>query len=308
MHYRETDGLVDLHTLIAIADTGSFTAAGRILRRHPTIIARRLQALEEKLGVRLAERTTRHVLLTEAGATYLERIRPLVDEIAAANRDVASYATGEPRGRLRLALPATFGRTWLGGPIVSFLELHPNVSIDVDYSNRFVDVIGERFDLAVRLAELSDSRLIARKVGERRRLVCASPKYLNGHEPIDHPEDLARHSCLVFAGRRDPLRWTFTDRTRSENVSVTVLARIASDEAEILLDAACAGMGVIQTSDWHAGPALASGELVEVLDNWSIPHSGGIYVVTPVAGGMPNKTRAFSDWIAAALSPAPWSC
>lgn len=308
MHDNEIDGLVDLHTLVAIADSGSFTSAARILGRHPTIIARRLQALEAKLGVRLAERTTRHVLLTEAGAAYLERIRPLLDEIAAANRDAASYATGEPRGRLRLALPATFGRTWLTQPIVDFLKLHPNVSIDVDYSNRFVDVIGERFDLAIRLAELSDSRLIARKVGNRRRLLCASPGYLDSREPIDHPDHLACHSCLVFTGRRDPLRWTFIDRAKdgADEVSVTVRPRIASDEAEILFEAALAGMGILQTSDWHAGPALARGDLVEVLDRWAIPHSGGMYVVTPRSGGMPNKTRAFSDWIADALSPPPW--
>ncbi|MEP0248401.1 MAG: LysR family transcriptional regulator, partial [Roseobacter sp.] len=171
----------DLDTIeafVALADAGSFALAGQRVGRDPTIISRRVQALEARLGVRLAERSTRRVTLTEAGRAYLERLRPLLRELAAADREASAFAEGAPRGNLRLSLPTSFGRMWLSPLIAEFLKAHPQVTIEAELSNRFVDIIGEQFDLAVRLGVLPDSRLVARRLFPRYRLLCASPDYL----------------------------------------------------------------------------------------------------------------------------------
>ena len=297
--------LSELRTFAALADAGSFAAAARVLERDPTLLSRRVASLETRLGIRLVERSTRRVVLTEAGREYLARILPLLAGLDAADREVSSLADGDPRGHLKVALPGTFARMWLGGLIVQFAKAHPRITLEADYSNKFVDLIGERFDLAVRLAELPDSRLIARKVADRRRLLCASPDYLARRTPIQVPEDVTGHDCLIFTGRTEPYRWQF-QVPGNQTVSIMVEGRMASDDADLLVEAAIAGVGLMYTTDWHVGPALASGALVEVLTDWPIVDAGAIYVVTPAAGGVPSKTRAFSDCIANGLAKPPW--
>lgn len=305
MQQPDMPELADIQVFVALADTGSFVAAATRVGRDPTVVSRRLQGLEARLGVRLAERTTRRVVLTEAGLAYLSRIRPLLGEIEDAGREAATFADGEPRGSLRLALPTSFARLWLTPLVVGFAKAYPNVAIDASHTNRFVDLVAERYDIAVRLAVLPDSRLVARKVADRRRLVCASPGYLARHGPVRFPEEIAGHRCLCFTGRQDCFRWQFTAPDGSP-CSVAVARRIASDDADMLVEAALAGLGLFYTTDWHVGPHLADGRLVEVLADWPVPDRGGIYVVTPSVTGMPTKTRAFSDWIAQGLSPPPW--
>ncbi|WP_034157076.1 LysR family transcriptional regulator [Sphingomonas sp. ERG5] len=294
-----------IQAFVALADTGSFAAAGKMLGKDPTVLSRRIAALEERLGIRLAERSTRHVALTEAGRAYLARVRPLLHELETADRDAAAFADGEPRGHLRLSLPTTFSRMWLDPLIIAFARAHPLVSIEAEYSNNFAGLVGEAFDAAVRLGELADSRLIARKIGMRRRLLCAAPAYLARHDPIERPEDLLRHACLTFTGLRDPFRWAFKGPD-GDPLAITVTGPLASDDADLLLAGALAGLGILYTTDWHVAPLLRRGTLVEILPDWPTVDRGAIYIVTPAAGGTPSKTRAFSDWIADGLNPAPW--
>jgi len=298
--------LNELAAFVTLADTGSFSAAGRLLGRDPTAISRRLSAMEARLGVRLAERSTRKVALTEAGRTYLARIRPLLDALQTAGSEASAFADGDPRGHLRITLPGSFGSQWLAPLIVEFLVAHPKVTIEADTSNRFVDMIGEQFDLAIRLGELSDSRLVARKVSERRRLICASPDFIARHPDLQHPQDLANCPCLCYTGRTDPYRWTFVD-AQGQRASVTVGGPLASQNAELLVAGGIAGLGVLYTSDWYVGRELASGRLVEVMPHWQPLDRGGLYIVTPAAKGMPSKTRAFSDWMASRLMTPPWA-
>ncbi|MEE2951870.1 MAG: LysR family transcriptional regulator [Pseudomonadota bacterium] len=297
--------LTDIRAFVALAEAGSFAGAARRMSRDPTVLSRRVQALEARLGVRLAERTTRRVVLTEAGRLYLARVRRLLEELSDADRDAAALSAGEPTGQLRLALPATFGRTWLAPLVESFLDAFPRVSIEASYADRFVDLVGEGFDLAVRLGELSDSRLVVRKIGVRRRLVCASPTYLAKNAPPAGPQDLAHHACLCFTGRNDPTRWSF-DTPAGAPAHVRVTPRVASDDADTLLSAALAGLGVLYTTDWHAGAAIREGRLIELLEGWPVADTGAIYLVMPARSGLPTKTRAFADWISDGLSPAPW--
>ena len=302
---QQSSRLAEMRAFIALADAGSFAAAGTLLDRDPTVLSRRVQALEARLGVRLADRTTRAVTLTEAGTVYLARVRPLMEDLRAADLEAASFGDGDPRGRLRVALPGSFARLWMAPLITGFLQAHPGVTLDASYSNGFVDLVGDGFDLAVRLAELPDSRLVARKVASRRRLVCASPDYLARVAAPVVPGDIPNHDCLCFTGRADPFRWTF--RTRSNgDLPVAVRCRIASDDADLLVEAASAGLGLLLTTDWHVGPLLRSGRLIEVLSDWAIADDGAIYIVTHRTTGTASKTRAFSDWIARGLARSPW--
>ena len=304
---QQSPDLQDVDAFVALAEAGSFAGAGRRLGRDATIVSRRIQALERRLGVRLAERSTRRVALTEAGRAYLERVRPLLLELAAAERETASYGEGRPRGHLRLSLPTSFGRLWLSPLITAFLEHHPDITIEAEFSNRFVDLIGERFDLAVRLGVLPDSRLVVRKLGTRRRLVCAAPSYLARHGTPVRPEQIAGHACLIFSGRANPTVWEFLDEAGGLE-SVAVHGRMTSDDAEALVDAAMRGLGLLYATDWLVAPQLASGALVEILRDCRIPDEGAIYVVTPSGTGLPTKTRAFSNWLIEHLQPEPpWS-
>jgi len=300
----------ELRAFLALARTGSFVAAGRELRRDPAVVTRRLHALETRLGIRLVERTTRRVALTEAGQAYLLRVAPLVEDLQAAQEEVAGFGAGEARGHLRITLPASFGRMWIAPIMIDFLKAHPDVTIEANADNRFVDLIAERYDLAIRLGELPDSRLVARKVAGRRRLMCASPAYLGTHAAILVPQDLARHDCLCNSARVTPEQWRFEradgHKPGGAVQTVTVTPRMASGDSELLVKAALSGLGVMHTSDWYVGHHLASGELVEVLPDWPLADKGAVYIVTPAAAGTPGKTRAFSDWVAARLAPPPW--
>jgi DNA-binding transcriptional LysR family regulator len=307
MQQSSTDpDLSEISAFVLLAESGSFVAAGRRLGRDPTVVSRRVQALEARLGVRLAERSTRKVALTEAGEAYLERIRPLLDDLKTAAHEAAAFAEGEPRGRLRLALPSAFGRLWVAPLLPLFLREHPLISIEATFSNAYVDLLGENYDLAVRLGDLPDSRLVARKVADRRRLLCAAPSYLSERGVPAAPEELADHACLRFTGKPNPHVWESRDSEGRER-AWPVSGPMASDDAEALVQAGIAGLGIVYGTDWLVGRELADGRLVRVLADWTLPDEGGVYVVTPSRAGLPSKTRAFATWIANRLSRSPWS-
>lgn len=306
---QQSSRLPDIENLtafVAVAEEGSFNAAGRRLKRDSTVVSRRVQTLEEGLGARLLERSTRRVVLTEAGEVYLQRIRPLLQEIIAAGQETEQFSHGEPRGRLRLALPGSFGRIWLMPLLVEFLETHPTITLDVAFSNRFVDLIGEGFDLAIRLGVLPDSRLVSRKLAARKRMLVASPQYLARRGRPAAPKDVTGHECLIFSGKANPATWEFT-MPSGEDLSVPVTGPLISDDAEALVLAALAGHGLFYATDWLVGRELASGRLVRVLVDYPVPDEGAIYVVHPSARRVPNKTRAFLQWISERFaSGLPW--
>jgi DNA-binding transcriptional LysR family regulator len=296
----------NLTAFIAVAEEGSFNAAGRRLNRNSTVISRRVQTLEDGLGARLVERSTRRIALTEAGEAYLQRIRPLLQELSAAGQETERFSHGEPRGRLRLALPGSFGRIWLMPLLVEFLESHPTITLDVAFSNRFVDLIGEGFDLAIRLGVLPDSRLVSRKLAERKRMLVASPQYLARRGRPAVPMDVAGHDCLIFSGKPNPATWEFI-MPGGGSLSVPVTGPLISDDAEALVLAALAGHGLLYATDWLVGRELLAGRLVHVLDDYPVPDEGAIYVVHPSTRRVPNKTQAFLRWISQRFaSGLPW--
>ncbi|MER8883527.1 LysR family transcriptional regulator [Mesorhizobium sp. M0408] len=301
---HEPAALVEMAAFAAIAEARSFTKAAARIGRDATILSRRLASLEERLGVRLLHRTTRSVSLTEAGSEFLVRVRTILAAVDEAEAVASAHAGGGPRGVLRLALPGSFGRMWIGPLLPQFLAEFPDVRIEAEFSNRFVDLVAENFDVAVRLGALEDSRLVARKVATRRRLLCAAPSYLARLGTPTAPEALLEHSCLGFSGFQTFPAWEMTDSS-GRRVSIEVSGPLVTDDAEVLVEAAVQGVGLMMSTDWLVGRELADGRLVPVLEDWTLADEGAVYVVMPSAKGQAAKTRAFADWIGKRFAPVP---
>jgi len=294
----------ELATLLALHEQGSFAAAGRQLERHPTVLSKRLSALEVRLGIRLVERSTRQLRFTDEGERLVAKVREANRLIAEAEQEAAEGAA-TVRGRLRLALPAAMGRRWLSGMLADFVLAYPQVMVEAEYADRFVDLIGEGFDAAIRIGELADNRLVARKLCDHLRILCASPEYLARHGAPRQPEDLAGHNCLGFSGLRSFPEWRLMSGGRQ--VSVKVAGSLRSNDNEALLEAARRGVGILAGGDWLMGEDLAAGRLVRVLSQWQLDVAAGIYLVRPTARLNTAALVAFKAWLEARFEAgAPW--
>lgn len=292
----------EIAAFLAVAAQGSFVAAGRLLERHPTVISKRVAAMEKRLGVRLVERSTRQVRITVVGEQLEQRLRAALGMIAEAEQQAISGAA-EVRGVLRLALPAAMGRLCIGPLLPEFLEAHPRVSIVADYSERLVDIIDEGFDLAIRIGELEDNRLIAKKLCDHRRILCASPAYLERHGVPQAPAQLGEHNCLRFSGLASFPQWRMYAGERQ--VSVTPRGNLTANDSESLLAAARAGAGILGAGEWLMSRDLAAGTLVRVLPEWQLDPTGGVYLVRPSARFPAATVLAFKQWIEARFDPLP---
>lgn len=294
----------ELATLLALHEQGSFAAAGRQLERHPTVLSKRLSALEVRLGIRLVERSTRQLRFTDEGERLVAKVREANRLIAEAEQEAAEGAA-TVRGRLRLALPAAMGRRWLSGMLADFVLAYPQVMVEAEYADRFVDLIGEGFDAAIRIGELADNRLVARKLCDHLRILCASPEYLARHGTPVQPEDLAGHNCLGFSGLRSFPEWRLMSGGRQ--VSVKVAGNLRSNDNEALLEAARRGVGILAGGDWLMGEDLAAGRLVRVLPQWQLDVAAGIYLVRPTARLNTAALVAFKAWLETRFEAgAPW--
>lgn len=294
----------EIAAFLAVVETRSFTAAGKLLERDPSIISRRVSTLEGRLGVRLLERMTRHVAPTEAGARFNEQMVAATIAMEEAEAE-ATQTSGGAIGKLRVSLPASFGRLWIAPLLPSFLESHQGVSLELEYADRFVDVLAEGFDVAIRLGELSDSRLIAKKLAPHQRMIFAAPSYLAAHGIPETPNDLRNHACLAHSGLAGHPEWRFQQGDHS--LTVRVLGRLIANDAQSLLTAALAGTGVAMCSDWLAARDWAAGRLERILPDWTISGAGNAYIVRPSGRFTPGKTRCFVDWMSQKLESPPWS-
>jgi len=285
----------ELATLLALSDGGSFAAAGRALQRHPSVLSKRLNALERRLGVRLVERTTRQLHLTHEGLRLVEKLREAMGLIAQAQKEAAEGAQ-QVRGRLRVSVPAAMGRRLLSAMLVEFALAHPQVTLEVEYADRLVDIVGERFDAAVRIGTLADSRLVATRLCGHQRILAASPAYLQQHGTPQAPTDLAQHHCLGFTGLVSYPEWQLTTRT-GESHTVVVRSHLVSNDNEALLTAATMGAGILAGGDWFIQPGIDAGQLVRVLPQWQLNADTGIYLVRPSARFSTAAMAAFRTWV-----------
>jgi len=297
------DTLQEMAVFSKVVGAGSLSSAARELGLSPAMISRRLAALEARLGVRLINRTTRSLHLTDEGASYLEACNRVLSEIEEADAAVAA-GRGEPQGTLRVALPASFGNQHVAPLIPDFAARFPKVQLALSLSDRYVNVIEEGFDLAVRIAELEDSSLAARKLAPNRRVVCASPEYLRRHGTPRTLEELAQHNCLTTKPELT-MSWDYHAPDGSEG-SVRVSGRYSCDNWEVLREWALAGLGIALKSTWDVRRHLEDGSLVPILPGYTFASDVAIWAVYPHRKHLSAKTRVFIDFLAESFGPEPY--
>jgi DNA-binding transcriptional LysR family regulator len=293
------DRLGDLEVFARVVTARSMSAAGRELGLSPAVISKRIRRLEERLGVRLLQRTTRQLSLTQAGQGFYERVISILASVDDAEAWVASGAA-TARGVLRVSAPTSFGRLHIAPHLKRFLDLNPLVTVDLVLSDSFVDIIGESFDMAVRIAELADSSLVARRLAPNHRVLCATPAYLAERGAPRTLDELARHSLL--AHNADAWR---LDGPRGA-AQVRINGPLRTNSSEVVRETLLAGLGVALRSTWDVGPELKDGRLVRVLPDYSGGRRVAIHGVYPSRRHMEQKVRAFLDFLATLYGPTPY--
>jgi len=295
------DALQEITIFARVVSTGSLSAAARDLGLSPALVSRRLSGLEARLGVRLINRTTRSLHMTDEGAAYYETCTRVLAEIEEADAAV-SAGRAEPRGILRVSLPASFGSQHVAPLVPQFTARYPDVQLALSLSERNVNVVEEGFDLAIRIADLADSSLAARKLAPNRRVVCASPAYLQRHGAPRTPDDLAQHNCLATDFT---MNWDYRDPDGTPG-SVRVTGRYACDNWSVLREWALAGLGIALKSTWDVRRHLEDGSLVSLLPGYTFATDVAIYAVYPHRRHLPAKTRAFIEFLAESFGPEPY--
>jgi LysR family transcriptional regulator, transcriptional activator for dmlA len=289
--------LSDMRLFVHTVTTGSLSAAGRELGFSPAAASKRLARLEAQLGARLLQRTSRRLTLTEEGAIYFERCQSILVEVDEVEASVGQ-GRSDARGLLRVSSPVALGRRWIGPAAARFTELHPEVSVSLSLSDGVTDLVEGGFDCAVRIGGAEDSRLVARRLAENRRVLCAAPSYLRRHGRPRTPASLSEHLCIVMGRGASPYAdWTLRPRqARSDDAAVTVRVhgRLATDNGEQAHDWALAGLGLVRRSIWDVAAELAEGRLVEVLPAWTMD-SSPIQIVYASRRHLPARTRLFID-------------
>jgi DNA-binding transcriptional LysR family regulator len=295
--------LEQIEAFAAIAEHGGIGAAARALGRDPSVISRRLDALELRLGARLLSRTTRRVAVTEVGAAYLRRVRGVLSELTEADIE-ASAGAATPQGLLRLSLPAAFAQRWIAPWLPDFIAAYPALQLELLHSDHFVDLVADGFDAAIRIGGLSDSSLVSRRLATFETVLCAAPAYIARQSAPAHPDDLTHHACLTYPKPRFYPDWHLTNGT--ERVVERVAGRIMSDEGEGLLAMCLGGAGIMVATEWMIGQELADGRLVRVLPDWRFDFDGAVQLVLPPGRLVPAKVRVFLDRLVQELTPPPW--
>jgi DNA-binding transcriptional LysR family regulator len=283
------DRLEELATFVAIIEAGSLVGASRRLRRSPPAVTRALSALEDRMGVRLVERTTRHLSPTEAGVALAERARTLLADY---EQVLAGVSQAQVQGVLRITAPVQFGRRHVAPIVSAFLNQHPDVRVELTLNDRNLDLIEEGLDLAVRIGPLADSSLVARTVGSVRRVVVASPAYLARRGVPRTPSDLATHDTIFGMARSPAREWRFGPSQRGAVVRLT--PRLLVDDVEAQLQAARAGRGIARPLSYQVADDLAGGALVRLLQDFE-PGPLPVQLVTLRRSYMAPKVRAFLD-------------
>jgi DNA-binding transcriptional LysR family regulator len=272
------DRLTDIALFLKVLDLGSISAAARHLDLSIAVASKRLQRLEQELGVRLLHRTTRHVHATAEGVALADQGRQLV----------------EVTGTLRVSTSPTFGRLYISPRIPEFLALHPGVKLSIHFSDEVVDLVSAGFDMAIRIGTLEDSRLIARRLASNQRVLCASPDYLRKHGRPATPADLQHHQCLVQIGAQGrPSTWRLKGSSGRE-VTARINSYLESNLGDSLRDAALAGLGIALHSTWHVCDDLRAGRLETVLPDYPVADTA-IYAIMPQRRLVPARVRAFTD-------------
>lgn len=292
------DLLGSMRTYVAVVDSGSFAAAALRLDVSRAMVSKQVQKLEEHLGTRLLNRTTRRLSLTETGRAFHERSVQILGDVNEAEQ-IAGQMTTLPRGVLRVTIPLSYAQHRLGSIIGAYTQAYPQVQLDIALSDRKVDLVEEGFDVAIRIGALPQSDLIARKLGVARSIVCASPAYLAAHGTPQTPHDLSQHTCLSYSLSGGGADWRL--ESAGEHLTVPVNGPIRADNGDMIRLAALAGAGIVFQPHFIVGEDLAAGRLVQVLPGWESADLG-IHALYPSRKHLSAKVRTFVDFVVAALA------
>ncbi|MCF3641491.1 LysR family transcriptional regulator [Rhizobium sp. TRM95111] len=292
--------LADLEIFARVVSTGSLSAAGRALGLSPAVVSKRLRRLEERLGTRLLQRTTRQISLTEAGHGFHERIVGVLAGIEEAEAFV-SGRSGSVRGMLRVSAPTSFGRMHIAPHIGGFMEAHPDLTLHLELTDEFSDIVGDGFDVAIRIGELTDSSLVAKRLAPVRRVLCAAPGYLARRGAPGSLSALSEHVCLPPHNQ---------DGWRLEGPAGVITYRpagpLVTNSSEVIREAVIAGLGIALRSTWDVGRELKDGRLVQVLPQYESSKNVLLSAVYPSRQFLPAKVRLFIDYLADLYGPSPY--
>ncbi|CAK6716757.1 conserved hypothetical protein [Vibrio harveyi] len=289
-----------LKLFVRLASTHNISMAGQELGLSPAVASAHINKLEEGLGVRLVHRTTRKVSLTEEGQAFLPHAEEVLATVEAA-RGAVGVGHKAPTGTLRVTASASFGRLHLVPALKGFMAKYPELTIDFRFSDSIIDMVEGGFDVAVRLAELKDSSLVARKLAPDRRIVVASPEYLAQHGAPQSPEELVHHECVTLAGLEN---WVF--ETPEGQYSMRASGSFRTDNGDAMRDACIDGLGVSINSIWSVYKQLQKGELVEILQDYPLVMNASIWAVYPSSRLIAPKVRAFIDYFAEYYGQPPY--
>lgn len=297
------DRAAEMTAFVRAVETGGFTAAAREMNLTPSALSKLVTRLEDRLGARLLHRTTRRLQLTAEGEAFYARARPILSAMDEAEAEVAQ-AGASPRGLLRLRCSSAFGMHQLPSAISRFLERYPEIEIDLTVSDQPPGPQDDGFDLAIRNGPLDESSMVARRICNLERVICASPDYLKRHGRPQTPDDLQRHNCLWITSLPALRRWPFdTD----EGIRVVhVSGNVAANNADTVLQLALAGVGIARLTDVIAGEAIRDGKLVPVLTDWHHVEPVTLYATYPSNRNLSPKVRAMVEFLVETFGHAPW--
>ena len=297
------DKLKAFETFVAVAQKGSLTAAAKTEGVAPAIIGRRLDTLEEHLGVRLLIRTTRRISLTQEGSAFLEDCQRLLTDISSAEASVSAGGV-QASGHLRVTAPAGFGRRHIAPLVPRFRAQHPKVSLSLNLSDRVVDLAAEGFDCGVRVGDLPDSSLVSVRLADNRRLCVATPDYLTRHGTPQHPNDLNRHHCLTLSSDESQTRgWAFSlpGEQGTDIMHLRPSGPLDCSDGQVLHAWCLAGLGIAWRSTWEVNEDLVAGRLISILDDFAAPPNG-VFVVFPQRKHLPLRLRLWMDFLRESFS------
>jgi DNA-binding transcriptional LysR family regulator len=287
-----------------VAEEGSFAAAAAAMGVSVATVSRAVTRLEDRLGGRLFNRTSRRLALTDYGHSLAERAAKMYAE-AEETEDFARETSSRPRGLVKLAAPLSFGGRWVAPLLPEFFRAYPDISVDLHLTDVHVDLIGDGFDAALRIAIMEDASLVARLITPVRRFLVASPEYLSRYGRPQHPHELGAHQCLTYMNRSKRDVWRFTHKN-GEECTITPTGRLRGTTVDALLPTVLAGLAITEFPEFIATPYFANNQLEHILTEWRMPE-GGLYFVTPTARARPAKVSALADFFITKLAAAEWS-
>lgn len=290
----------EMEVFVRVAQEGGFSAAARTLDLTPSAVSKLIQRLETRLGTRLLARTTRALHLTEEGEAYHRAALRVLHELNEADRAVAS---GAVRGRVRVNASVPVGTTFVLPSLPGFLARYPEISVELSVTDNVINLLEQKADVAIRVGNLSDSALVARRLAQGRRVVCAAPSYLECHGAPTTPEELQHHNCLTFTFHRSRIGWPF--RVKDEERELAVRGNVQLNNGQSMLQAALAGLGIVRIGAFLVAPAIKAGALVPLLEKFNPGDLEPIHAIYLGGGPVPARVRAFIDHLAQVMARAP---